>query len=429
MRLVISRQLGIHLTSLPAPTRLRSHHGEVRVENVEVSIKRFLSWWQNCVSVWVVHNAAFLHMSTLPEQAFPLLCDQEGGLAVGSGSTSVFYHFSLFVPWLLSWAQQLLCAATFRDWTTLSRYKPGQNCREMGTHCGPGDSSPVPNSHAAKCCLCQGNVNFVLGFSVSNTWCGKWGGGAILSNPSFCFSIHLLWAQREPRKAGGSSHQLGSDPWVNRMVFGASVSDTEPSCLCQASCVWYLPWSSCSGLVENLCPTFLGLGCFFSIICLQFIKTSSPYAAEAEESNTELPIWGPHSFSFWKGSCALAMQAVEAKWIEGSQETGEDVFVLQHSAKGFPSDVVRTAGLGVADGDVVPNHFSRQNIFGWILAVSAFPFPWDVSQDWITAETCTVGLMQRIPREQGTFLSGQCSMCSLGWQSTAAVTLGKKLTA
>lgn len=73
------------------------------------------------------------------------------------------------------------------------------------------------------------------------------------------------------------------------------------------------------------------------------------------------------------------MQAVEAKWIEGSQETGEVVFVLQHSAKGFPSEVVRTASFGATVGDVVPNHFSKQKTLDWILAVPAFPFPWDVS--------------------------------------------------
>lgn len=136
-------------------------------------------------------------MPTLAEWAFLFLCDKEGGLAVGSGSTSVFCHFFLSVPWLLSWARQQLCAAMFRGWTTLSRYNPQQKCREMGTRCGPGDTSPVPNSHAAKHCWCWGKVRFVLGFSVTNTWCGKWQDGAVLPNPSFCFSSHLLWAERE----------------------------------------------------------------------------------------------------------------------------------------------------------------------------------------------------------------------------------------
>lgn len=72
------------------------------------------------------------------------------------------------------------------------------------------------------------------------------------------------------------------------------------------------------------------------------------------------------------------MQAVEAKWVEGSEEIGEAGFVLQHSAKGIPSAAVRAENLGVAIGDV-PNHFPRQKIIGWILADSASPFPWGVS--------------------------------------------------
>lgn len=73
------------------------------------------------------------------------------------------------------------------------------------------------------------------------------------------------------------------------------------------------------------------------------------------------------------------MQAVEAKWIEGSQETGEVVFVLQHSAQGFPSDVVRAVSLGLQLVMSSWITFVGKKIQVWILADSAFPFPWDVS--------------------------------------------------
>lgn len=113
-----------------------------------------------------------------------------------------------------------------------------------------------PSTH-----LCQGKVRFVLRFSVTNTWCGKWGDGAVLPNPSFCFSIHLLWLQIESAAKEG---WWFITPSGFRSMSGEDVYlEPQSQRLCQASCDWYLPWSSYCGLVEYSCPTFLGLGCFF----------------------------------------------------------------------------------------------------------------------------------------------------------------------
>lgn len=143
-RLVVSKHSGVHPRSFPAPTQLLSHHGRSEGGKLLKSAQR--GFWVGGKTVSV------LHFSKCPLCQSRHSCScvtRKEGLAVGSGSASVFYHFFIFVPWLLSWAWQHLCA-TFRGWTTLSRYNPGQKCREMGAQGVPGDTSPVPNSHAAK---------------------------------------------------------------------------------------------------------------------------------------------------------------------------------------------------------------------------------------------------------------------------------------
>lgn len=128
---------------------------------------------ENCVSVWVAHNIAFLQMPTLPKQAFLFLCGKEGALAVGSGSSSVFYHFFVFVPWLLSWASSSSVLPHSEVGPHSAGTALGRNAGKWGHIVSLGTSVLSQTHMWPSTCLCYGKIKFVLAFSVTKAWNGK----------------------------------------------------------------------------------------------------------------------------------------------------------------------------------------------------------------------------------------------------------------
>ena len=222
-----------------------------------------------------------------PEQAFLFLCDKEGGLAAGSGKhASAFYHlFFVFVPWLLSWAWQQLCAATFRGRIMLSAYNPGQKCRGMGA-VSPG--RPIlPQTHKQpRTCLCCLNwkAKICPGTFESQIPCvgNEEMGLLCLTLLSVCPFTHLLWVQRESAAKDGW-WLVVTPSWFKSMNWYLELQSQR---LNQADCAKHQVSDTCHDHLTTASRVFMFyVPCawmlyFFSLSIFHwFKKTSSPCVA------------------------------------------------------------------------------------------------------------------------------------------------------